>query len=140
MSLLKLSRCYSSSSGILLRLLFPVSIGLSHCVVLASLNQFCGLSVMSHWAAQEQGNPLSGGSPQVFEMVPGRMLGSRPTPLSSTQSLYCLYMYHSPLNVGLSHCVILVLPHHFICVVLWSMVECYGVLGCTGTRQSPVRR
>ena len=39
---------------------------------------------MGYWAAQEQGNPLSGGSPWVFEMVPGRMLGFRPSPLSST--------------------------------------------------------
>ena len=39
---------------------------------------------MGYWAAQEQGNPLSGGSPWVFEMVSGRMLGFRPSTLSYT--------------------------------------------------------
>ena len=57
-------------------LLFPVSVGLSRCVILVPPQSLmCGLSVMGYWVAQDQGSPLSGGSPQVLEMVPGRMLG-----------------------------------------------------------------
>ena len=57
-------------------LLFPVSVGLSRCVILVPPQSLmCELSVMGYWVAQDQGSPLSGGSPQVLEMVPGRMLG-----------------------------------------------------------------